>query len=339
MKIAVDAMGGDYAPGICIEGAAQALYDFPNVELVIVGHEKKLAYYLERYGIAKHSRISVVHAETVVEMWDPSTTSIRGKRDSSITTCAKLLRDGEVDGMISPGHTGAIVAATKVITRTLPGVDRPALVTSMPSVNGRFVQIDVGANVDCTPLNLAQFALMGEVYASYLLKLEHPRVGLLSVGGEAGKGNELTREVFSVLQKMPINFIGNVEGNTVFEGVADLVVSDGFSGNVLLKTSEGLAKLTMHWLKEVLSRNPVRYTGAILAKNAFRELRAYGDASEFGGAPLMGIKGICIIGHGSSNPRAVRNAIRVAAECHEFRLNEKIIRRIEENRELLESLS
>ena len=338
MKIAVDAMGGDYAPGVCIEGAAQALYDFPDIELVIVGHEKKLAYYLERYGIARHSRISVVHAETVVEMREPSTTSIRGKKDSSITVCAKLLKEGKVDAMASPGHTGAIVAATKVLVRTLPGVDRAALITSLPNINGRFLQIDAGANTDCTPLNLVQFALMAEVFASCLMNIESPRIGLLSVGGEAGKGNDLTKETYKILSQMPINFVGNVEGNTIFEGAADILVSDGFSGNVLLKTSEGLAKLLIHWLKEVLSRNPVRVTGAILAKNAFKELKMCGDASEFGGAPLLGLNGICIIGHGSSNPKAVRNAIRVAAECHNLKLNEKIVQRLQECQPFLQQL-
>lgn len=338
MKIAVDAMGGDYAPGVCIEGAAQALYDFPDIELVIVGHEKKLAYYLERYGIARHSRISVVHAESVVEMREPSTTSIRGKKDSSITMCARLLKEGKVDAMASPGHTGAIVAATKVLVRTLPGVDRAALITSLPHVNGRFLQIDAGANTDCTPLNLVQFALMAEVFTSCLMNIKSPRIGLLSVGGEAGKGNDLTKETYKILSQMPINFVGNVEGNTVFEGVTDILVSDGFSGNVLLKTSEGLAKLLIHWLKEVLSRNPVRVTGAILAKNAFKELKMYGDASEFGGAPLLGLNGICIIGHGSSNPKAVRNAIRVAAECHNLKLNEKIVQRLQECQPFLEQL-
>lgn len=338
IRIAVDAMGGDYAPGVCIEGAARALYDFPNVQLVLVGHAGKLAYYLERYGIAGHSRISVQHAETVVEMSEPSVTSIRSKRDSSITVCAKLLKDKKVDAMISPGHTGAIVAATKVLVRNLPGVNRAALGASLPQVNGRFLLVDAGANTDCTARNLAEFAIMGEVYASFLKKKTAPRIGLLSVGGEDSKGNELTKNVFKALSEMPLNFVGNVEGDSIFEDVADVVISDGFSGNVLLKTSEGLAHLVMHWMKEVFSRNPVRYTGAILAKNAFRELKSYGDSNEVGGAPLLGLNGICIIGHGSSKPLAVRNAIRVAAECHEFGINEKITQRIEECKDILEGL-
>ncbi len=339
LKIAVDAMGGDYAPGICIEGAARALYDYPDVHLVLVGHEKKLAYYLERYGIARHSRISVVHAESVVEMCEPSTASIRSKRDSSITTCAKLLKTKDVEAMVSPGHTGALVTATKVLVRTLPGIDRPALGASLPQSNGRFLLMDAGANTNCTALNLVQFAIMGSVYGSYLLKKDHPRVGLLSVGGEDIKGNELTKSVFKLLSEMPINFVGNVEGDSVFENAADVVISDGFCGNVLLKTCEGLARLTMVWLKEVLSKNPVRYTGAMLAKNAFRELKSYGDASELGGAPLLGLNGICIIGHGSSNPWAVRNQIRVARECHQFGINEKITQRIAECKDFMDALN
>jgi len=338
IRIAVDAMGGDYAPGVCVEGASRALYDFPQVELVFVGHEDKVIYYLEHYGIAGHSRVSVVHAPTVVEMCEASTSSIRGKKDSSITTCARLLRDKEVDAMISPGHTGAIVAATKIVVRTLPGVSRAALATPLPQINGRFMLVDAGANPDCTARNLAEFALMGEVYTSYLFKLKSPRIGLMSVGGEDIKGSDLTKEVFKALESMPVNFIGNVEGDSVFEDVTDVVVTDGFCGNVMLKTSEGLAHLIMHMMKGALTKNPVRVTGALLAKSAFRELKRYGDPSEVGGAPLLGLNGICIIGHGSSNPTAVRNAIRLAAECHEFGLNEKITQRIAECREFLDTL-
>ncbi len=338
IRIAVDAMGGDYAPGVCIEGAAQALYDFPQVHLVLVGHAEKLAYYMERYGIAGHKRVSVHHAESVVEMWEPSTTSLRGKRDSSISECARLLKAKEVDAMASPGHTGAIVAATKVLVRALPGIDRPALGASLPRANGRFMLVDAGANTNCTARNLVEFALMGEVYTSFLYKISRPRIGLLSVGGEDIKGNELTKSVFKALSEMPINFVGNVEGDSVFEDAADVVITDGFCGNVMLKTSEGLAKLVMHWMKLAFTRNPMRVTGAMLAKNAFKDLKSYGDSSEIGGAPLLGINGICIIGHGSSNPRAVRNAIRLAAECHEFGINEKITQRIKECEDILSTL-
>ena len=330
MKIAVDAMGGDFAPGVIAEGVALALPKFPDCEFVLVGHVDKVNFYLEKYALAGNPRISVVHANSVCEMSEPSTVSLRSKKDSSITVCAKLLKEGKVDAMVTPGHTGATVAATKVILRSLPGVDRPALAASMPSKGDRFLLVDAGANPDCTPLNLLQFAVMGSVYAEYLLKKSNPRIGLLSVGGEDVKGCELTKEVFKRLEQMPVNFVGNVEANAAFEGEADVMVSDGFAGNVLLKGAEGLAKLTVHWLKQVLSKNAMRIIGALLAKNAFRELKAEGSADQIGGAPLLGVNGIVIIGHGSSNPVAVMNAIRVASECVRFGLNQKIVEKLRE---------
>jgi len=331
MRIAVDAMGGDYAPAAIIEGIAQAVNDFPNIEeLVIVGHLSKISFYLEKYGLLKHPRVSQVHAEDVVEMSDPSTAVLRAKKNSSMTVCAELLRDKRVDAVVSAGHTGAAVASTKVLVRTLPGVERPAIGTIMPCAEGRFILIDAGANTDCKPINLAQFAVMGEAYSHFAFGIEKPRIGLLSVGGEDVKGNDLTKEAFKLLDRMPINFIGNVEGNTIFEGVTDVVVCDGFIGNVLLKGSEGLAKAVMHWIKDAFGKDPIRRTGAILAKNAFRDLKAVGDADEFGGAPLLGINGVCIIGHGASSPRAVRNAVRVGMESVRQGLNELIVKRINE---------
>ena len=328
MKIAVDAMGGDYAPAAVVEGVAIALHDFPDYEIVLVGHAEKLKFYLEKYGIAKHSRVSVVHAPEVVEMRELSSTSLRTKKNSSITVCAKLLKNKEVDGIASMGHTGAAVAATKVLVRTLPGIDRPALATSMPGQKQRFLVVDAGANTDCTPVNLMQFALMGEVYARYLYRREKPRIGLLSVGGEDIKGNELTKATFPALQEKVPNFVGNVEADTIFEGAADLLVCDGYTGNVFLKCSEGLAKSTIYWLKSAVMKNPLRMANAKMLTNAFRELKAHGDAEVIGGAPLLGINGICVIGHGSSSPRAVRNAIRVCGECITFRLNDQILESI-----------
>lgn len=325
MKIAVDAMGGDYAPGVVIEGLALTVQEYPDYDFILVGHKEKVEFYLEKYGLAGNPHITVHHAETVCEMSDPSAIALRGKKNSSITTCARLLKDGLVDAMVTPGHTGATVAATKVILRTLPGVDRPALGANMPNQTGRFLLMDAGANPDCTALNLEQFAIMGEIYAQYLFKKDRPTVGLLSVGGEDIKGCDLTKEAFKRLERLPINFIGNVEADTVFEGGTDVLVSDGFAGNVLLKCAEGLAKSTFVWLKRVLKKNTLRYVWAMMAQNVFRELKAFGDADNVGGAPLLGINGICIIGHGSSNPKAVLNAIRVAAECVNFRLNEKIV--------------
>ena len=318
-------MGGDYAPGVVIEGLALTVQEYPDYDFILVGHKEKVEFYLEKYGLADNPHITVHHAETVCEMSDPSAIALRGKKNSSITTCARLLKDGLVDAMVTPGHTGATVAATKVILRTLPGVDRPALGANMPNQPGRFLLMDAGANPDCTALNLEQFAIMGEIYAQYLFKKDRPTVGLLSVGGEDIKGCDLTKEAFKRLERLPINFIGNVEADTVFEGGTDVLVSDGFAGNVLLKCAEGLAKSTFVWLKRVLKKNTLRYVWAMMAQNVFRELKAFGDADNVCGAPLLGINGICIIGHGSSNPKAVLNAIRVAAECVNFRLNEKIV--------------
>lgn len=331
MKIAVDAMGGDFAPGVVIEGLADAVSDHPDCTFVLVGYEEKVRFYLEKYGLAGHPRIEIVHAPTVCEMSELSATALRGKKDCSITACARLLKEKAVDAMVTPGHTGATVAATKVLVRNLPGIDRAALAASMPSQVGRFLLVDAGATPDSTPLNLVQYALMGHIYAQYLFNIDRPRIGLISVGGEDVKGNELTKETFKLLEKLPINFVGNVEADAAFEGGVDVVIADGFVGNVLLKTAEGLARSTMVWLKRVLKKNVFRFMWALLAQNAFRELKAYGASDVIGGAPLLGINGICIIGHGSSNPLAVKNAIRVAAECVRFDLNGKILAILDES--------
>lgn len=324
MKIAVDAMGGDYAPGVVVEGVADALYECPEFEIVLVGHSKKIAYYLEKYGISNHPRLQVVHAETVVEMSEPSTNSIRSKKDSSITVGAKLLKEKSVDAFVTPGHTGATLAATKVLVRTLPGIDRPALAANIPAQKGRFILIDAGANTEVSASNLPEFAIMGSIYAEFLYGVDNPPVGLLSVGGEDSKGNDLTKEAFKMLEVAPINFMGNIEANTVFEGECRVLVTDGFTGNVFLKCSEGLARSVMSWLKLIFTKNVMRLAGAYLNKSAFRELKAYGDADEQGGAPLLGLNGVCIVGHGSSTQLAVKNAIKLAGECLKFGLNQKI---------------
>ena len=264
-------------------------------------------------------------------MSDHSTDAIRSKKKSSITVCADLVKAGRADAIVSAGHTGAAVAATKVRLRTLRGVDRPALASLMPAVGGKNILVDVGANTDCTPLNLAQFAVMGEIYAQLTFGVESPRIGLLSVGGEDVKGNDLTKEVFKILSGMPINFVGNVEGHDIFhKNTCDVIVCDGFTGNSILKASEGLARATFHWLKEAFTRNPIRQTGAFLAKEAFRELKKISDSEEFGGAPLLGIGGVCIIGHGASSPKAVKNAIRLADTYLKYGLTDRIIERINE---------
>ncbi len=330
IRIAVDAMGGDYAPAVVIEGLTAALYDFPEYELTIVGHQGKISYYLEKYGLTDHPRIKLVHAEETVEMDEPATVAVRGKRNSSITMCAKLMRDKKVDAVFSAGHTGAAVAVSTVLVRTLEGIQRPAIATLMPGMYGKYILLDSGANPDCEAINLVQFALMGEAYAEFYFDMKEPRIGLLSVGEEDSKGNELTKEAFKRLSAMPINFVGNVEGNTVFENITEVVICDGFVGNILLKGCEGLAKSVMYWMKGVMTKNPVRMTGAMLARNAFKDLKSFADAEDVGGAPLLGINGVMIIGHGSSTPRAVRNGIKVAGEFVKFGMNDKIIARVKE---------
>jgi len=324
MKIGVDAMGGDFAPGAVVEGLVQVTQDYPQLDIVLAGHSDKVRFYLEKYGLAQNPHIRLVHAPSVCEMSEHSAVSLRGKKDSSITLLARLLKSKEIDAMVTPGHTGATVAATKVLVRTLPGIDRPALGASMPAVNGRFLLVDAGANVDCTPLNLTQFALMGDIYAQYLYGKKNPRVGLLSVGGEDVKGCELTKEAFKRIEKLPINFVGNVEPDSAFEGAVDVVIADGFAGNVLLKTAEGISKASVYILRKLLTKNALRVMGAALAKSAFSEMKSFGSSEKIGGAPLLGLNGICIIGHGGSTPFAVRNAIRVASECVAFGLNQRI---------------
>jgi len=332
MKIAVDATGGDYAPCVVVEAVAQALYELPEYEIVLVGPLGKLPFYLEKYGIANHPRLSLEDAKSNVEMREPSAISVRAKKDSSITVCAKLLHEGKVDAIVSAGHTGAAVAATKIIVRTLPGVDRAALGTNMPRRDGRFLLVDAGANPDTNPRNLLQFGIMGSIYAEFLYKVQAPRVALLSVGGEDCKGKELTKEAFDLFEKAGkaglINFVGNIEANTIFDGSVDVMVSDGFTGNVFLKCCEGFGKMVLYWLKNAITKDPLRLAGAALVKNAFLEVKGKGDSDIIGGAPLLGLNGICIIGHGASSPFAVFNAIKLAGECYSFKLNEKIVSRI-----------
>lgn len=330
MKIAVDGMGGDFAPDVVVEGVADSIKMYPGINIVLVGHQDKLKPLMKKYGISNNSQVELVHAEETVYMHEPSTAAIRKKKNASITVAATLVAKGEADAVVSAGHTGAAVAATKVKMRMLPGVDRPGIAIIMPAKEGSFILIDAGANVDSKPINLAQFAIMGEAFARLAFSTLRPRIGLLSVGEEDSKGNDLTKETFKMLSEMPINFIGNVEGKALFDRAVDVVVCDGFIGNITLKATESMAKAAMFWLKQSLTKNAFRKTSALLLKNAFRELKAIGDSEEYGGARLLGVNGICIIGHGSSSPRAIRNAIRVAEESVKFGLNRHITRDIEE---------
>ncbi len=331
MQIAVDVMGGDNAPTCNVRGVLQALTDFPQIRtFLLVGDSEIMKRELDQLQLDfDTSRLELVHASQTITMSDPSATALRQKKDSSITVAAELLKDRRADALVSAGHTGAAVAATVVKTRTLEGIERPGIAAVMPTATGgSFMVLDVGANVDCKPIHLAQYALLGEAYSRDILRTPEPRVGVLSFGGEEQKGNDLTKNAFKLLKQMPINFIGNIEGHHLFTNDVDVIVCAGFVGTAMLKACESMARTISEILKNRLRKSPVRLAGAFLSKNAFRELKELTDHEEYGGAPLLGINGNCIIAHGSSTPKAVRNAIRVAMEMVDNRVNEHIMAKV-----------
>lgn len=322
-KIAVDAMGGDHAPFAEVDGAVQAAREY-GLPIVLVGLEQRIREQLDKYDTTGLS-VEIVHASEVVTMEDSPVTAARRKRDSSIRVAAKLMRDGAVAGVVSAGNTGAVMATVKLVTGTLPVVDRPALSAVLPTQKGKpAILLDVGANVDCKPHHLEQFALMGEIYSRSIFGVRRPRVGLLSIGEEDSKGNELTKEAFKVLKRAPLNFVGNVEGRDIFKGEVDVIVCDGFTGNVALKLSEGLIEAFRTMLGQELRKTVAAKMGYMLAQNAFNQFKKRLDYSEYGGAPLLGIKGITIVCHGRSNANAIKNAIRVAGEASRHRINDTI---------------
>jgi glycerol-3-phosphate acyltransferase PlsX len=324
VTIAVDAMGGDHAPKTEIEGAIRAARSL-NVKVILVGPEDLLKRELLQYDGVRSLGLEVMHASEQVTMAESAAKAVRGKRDSSIRVACRLVRDGIAQGMVSAGNTGAVMVTAKMVQGMLPGVDRPALASGFPTLKGTpAVMVDVGANVDCTPRMLAQFAVMGNVYSRLIFQADNPRVGLLSIGEEEHKGNDLTRHAFQLLKSLPLNFIGNVEGRDVYTGTADVVVCDGFIGNVALKVSEGLVDVIKHMLHESLEATITRKIGYVLSRAAFADFKKRVDYSEYGGAPLLGVKGVCIICHGRSNSNAIKNAIRVAAQFASAGLNNRI---------------
>ena len=330
--IAVDAMGADKAPRPEIEGAILASKHH-NVRVLLVGREEQLRAELQHHPSAANLPIEVVHASEVISMDDKAAQAVRSKRDSSMRVGLRLVREGHAAGFITAGNTGAAMATAKLVLGTLPHVDRPALAAVFPTSKGSAaILVDVGANVDCKPYNLEQFAVMGEIYSRSIFEIARPRVGLLSVGEEESKGNELTKEAHALLKQLPLNFIGNVEGRDLYNGQADVIVCDGFVGNVALKTSEGLVEAVRFLLKESLQSTITSQVGAILSKRAFADFKRRLDYSEYGGAPLLGVKGVCIIGHGSSNANAIKNAIRVATQFAETKINAKIEQEIAHKR-------
>jgi glycerol-3-phosphate acyltransferase PlsX len=322
--IAVDAMGGDHAPKSEVEGAIRAATSL-NVKVILVGQRDVLRKELSLHPTASGLPIEIHHASEVVTMEDSAAKAFRAKKDSSIRIACRLQRDGNVHGVVSAGNTGACMATAKMVQGMIRGVDRPALASAFPTVKGSpVVVVDVGANVDSSAEMLAQFAVMGEMYSRTIFHIPSPRVGLLSIGEEELKGNELTRAATPLLKLLPINFIGNVEGRDIYSGMADVVVCDGFIGNVALKVSEGLVEMIKNMLQESLAETVTRKIGYVLSRAAYRDFRKRVDYSEYGGAPLLGVKGVNIICHGRSNANAIKNAIRVAAEFAQGGINDKI---------------
>jgi len=317
-------MGSDRAPKPEVEGAILAVKHH-DVRVVLVGREDVLRAEMEHHPSLANLPIEIAPASEVIGMDEKAAQAVRSKRDSSMRVGLRLVREGKADGFFSAGNTGAVMATAKMVLGTLPGVDRPALAAVFPTSKGSAaILVDVGANVDCKPHNLEQFAVMGEIYARSIFGNAQPRVGLLSVGEEESKGNELTREAYPLLKKLPLNFIGNVEGRDLYNGNADVIICDGFIGNVALKVSEGLVEAVRYLLKESLRSTISSQFGYLLSRRAFVDFKKRLDYSEYGGAPLLGVKGVCIVGHGSSNSMAIKNAIRVAAQFAETKINAKI---------------
>jgi phosphate acyltransferase len=329
MKIAVDAMGGDHAPSAIVEGAVLAARQ-GGVEVILVGIEAKIQEELSKFDVAQLP-IRIVHADQIVNMHDAPGKVLRSKRKSSVKVGLDLVKEGAADAFVSAGNTGAVLAFSTLILRPLKGVDRPAITVQLPTLQGSSLLLDAGANVDCKAIQLFQFGVMGHAFAKYILGKENPRVGILSIGEEDGKGNEITKEVFHMLKKSHVNFIGNVEGKEVYRGNADVVVCDGFTGNVALKISESLAEMIGKNLKEMFSRDWKSKLGYFLLKAQLAEFKKKVDHSETGGAPLLGVNGVCIIAHGSSSPKAIKNAIKRANELAEKKINEHIREDIESN--------
>ena len=330
--IALDAMGSDRAPRPEIEGAIQAARHH-DVHVILVGPEEVLRAELNRYPAAASLPLEIVHASEVVAMAEKAAQAVRTKKDSSMRVGLRLVREGRAVGFVSAGNTGAVMATAKMVLGMLPGADRPALAAVFPTASSTAaILLDVGANVDCKPENLEQFALMGDTYFRSMFGTRKPRVGLLSIGEEETKGNELTRDAFQLLKQLPINFVGNVEGRDLYSGKVDVIVADGFVGNVALKISEGVANLVRYTLKETLRTTITRQVGYWLSRSAFADFKKRLDHTEYGGAPLLGVKGVCFITHGSSNANAIKNAIRVAAEFAGRRINHKIEKELTANR-------
>lgn len=330
MRIAVDVMGGDHAPQPLVEGALQALKRFDDIELLLIGQQEKIKKYVKR----SLTKIEIIHANEIIEAHEEPVRAVRRKRDASIVKAVQLVKEKKADACISAGNTGAYMTAGLFVIGRLPGIERPALVSMLPTVDGTPVlALDVGANVDAKPSHLVQYARMGNLYAQKILGISKPSIGLLNVGTEDTKGNELMRQTFSLLKQSDLYFLGNVEAREIPFGVADIIVCDGFSGNVVLKSTEGTAQAVFSLLKKELNRSLPSRLAALTLKSGLRRMKSLLDYTEYGGAPLLGLNGICIKAHGSSNAKAIENAVRQARNFVRFDLIQLIKREVQKESE------
>jgi glycerol-3-phosphate acyltransferase PlsX len=329
MRVAVDAMGGDNAPGVEVEGAVAAAREF-GIAITLVGDTEKVNRELAKHN-CKGLDITVRHASEVVGMHDSASDAVRKKKDSSIRVAFELVKNEEAVAVVSAGNSGATMAAGMFVLKRIKGIDRPAIAQIFPTLRGKTLVLDVGGNVDCKPLNLVQFAIMGEVYARSVMDVQSPKIGILSNGEEDSKGNDLTRESSALLKSTSLDYVGYVEGRDIFNGMVDVVVCDGFVGNVVLKLSEGLAEAVSTMLKEEIKQSLLYKIGYILSRRAFINFKKKVDYTEYGGAPLLGIDGVGMICHGGSNAKAIKNAIRFAHEYARKGVNQRMAEKLQEN--------
>ena len=324
IRIAVDGMGGDNAPQVVVEGAVQAANDFSHLEIVLVGQPDALKRELNKHKVLG-GKIVLKEALEVIDMGDSPVASLKKKKNSSIAVCVDMLKNKEVDAVMTAGNTGAAVAASTLMLGLLPGIKRPGIAISTPTLHGISVTMDVGANLNPSPEELYQYAIMADVFARCIVKKKRPSVALLNIGEEPSKGTEVLKETYKLLRESKLNFIGNVEGRDFFTGKSDIIICDGFVGNVVLKMFESVLETTMKIINREILKNPISMLGAWLCKPALSSIRRETNYEEAGGAPLLGVNGVMIISHGMSSARAIRNAIRVAGEIVSTRLNDQII--------------
>lgn len=327
MRIVVDAMGSDNAPMVEVEGVLKAIEE-TGAEVILVGDQARINQELAKHG-GKPDKLTVIHASETIGMDEPAAISVRRKRDSSIVVGLDLLKKDKADAFVSAGNTGAVVCAATLSLRLLPGVERPGIAIVIPTLTGPSIIIDVGANINPKPMHLLQYGIMADAYTRYILHKDNPTVGLLNVGEEESKGTEFIKEAHTLLSESKLNFIGNIEGRDIYAGKADIVLCDGFVGNVILKVSESVVDTIVQLLKREIKANIIATLGAALSSSAFNELKKKMDYSEYGGAPLLGVDGRCIICHGSSTSKAIKNAVRVASELITQDVNKHIIEEIE----------